>query len=91
MTWSGAANAAIMTVTGADGAPTLAEAAHQLGLDVGACDPDFGVVVIDPDRKLYGIRVDTAKITGDFEVGHGPFSDPVIAPFGPDPKQGPKK
>ena len=90
MTWSGAANAAIMMVTGANGPPTLSEAAHQLGLEIGACDPDFGVVTINPDRKLYGVRVDASKISGNFEKDQGPFSDPVIAPFGPDPKKGSK-
>jgi hypothetical protein len=82
MTWSGAANAALMIVTGTNGPPTLAEAAKQLGLEIDAFDPSFGVVTVNPDRKLYSVRVDASKLSGDFEKGKGPFSDPVIMPFG---------
>lgn len=83
MTWSGEANAALMIVTGKNGPPTLSEAATQLGLELDAFDPDFGVVTINPDRSQYSVRVDASRLSGAFETGRGPFSDPEIAPTGP--------
>jgi hypothetical protein len=82
MNWDGEANAALMMVTGKNGPPTLAEAAAQLGLEIDAFDPDFGVVTIDLDRNLYSVRVDASKIGDDFDAGKGPFSDPRIDHFG---------
>ena len=82
MTWSGEANAALMMVTGKHGPPSLVEAAMQLGLEIDACDPDFGVVTINPSRSLYSVRVDASKLSGEFEAGKGPFSDPKIEHVG---------
>lgn len=82
MNWGGEPNAALMMVTGNSGPPTLAEAAAQLGLEIDAFDPDFGVVTIDPDRNLYSVRVDASKMRDEFDPGKGPFSDPKIDHFG---------
>ena len=74
----------LMTVTGNDGPPSLAEAAAQLGMAVGDLDPGFGVVPVDPDRKLYTVeaRADRVLAQGT-EAYRGPYSNPQIAPFGP--------
>ena len=68
-------------------APTLAELQQKFGLKDAEIDKDFGVVEIDPDDHLYTIRVDDTaakKVNSDFEVStQGPFSDPIISPFGP--------
>ena len=70
-----------MMVTGHGGPPSMGEAARQLGLEVDALDPDFGVVTIDPDRGFYSVRVDASKLGDDFDPDRGPFSDPPIAPM----------
>jgi hypothetical protein len=76
-------NYALMTVKGGRTAPSLAEAAKQLGLEEDALDRNFGVVIIDPDRGLFSVRVDASKLSGDFDPEKGPFSDPPIAPMRP--------
>jgi hypothetical protein len=79
---SGGSNYALMTVKGRT-APSLAEAAKQLGVEEGALDQAFGVVTIDPDRGLFSVRVDASKLSGDLDPEKGPFSDPPIAPMRP--------
>lgn len=74
-----------MTVRSDDGPPTLEAAARQLGVDVSAVDPEFGVVLIDPNQGLYSVQVDAAQLPGDAptkEAYRGPFSDPRIETFG---------
>jgi hypothetical protein len=80
---SGGSNYALMTVKGGPAAPSLADAAKQLGLEEAALDRNFGVVTIDPDRGLFSVRVDASKLSGDFDPEKGPFSDPPIAPMRP--------
>lgn len=61
---------------------TLADAIERLGLAEEEVDTGYGLVLIDPDQGLYGLRVTE-------EAGHRtgpPFSDPRIEPFGPEPR-----
>ncbi|MEU6998241.1 hypothetical protein [Nonomuraea sp. NPDC046570] len=58
---------------------TLADAIERLGLSEDEVDTGYGLVLIDPDQGLYGLRVTD-------EAGHRagpPYSDPRIEPFGP--------
>ena len=72
-----------MTVTGPGEAPSLEDAARQLGLDQAALDPAFGVVLIDPRQNLYTVRVSADALPVDRPPDqHGPFSDPKIESFG---------
>jgi hypothetical protein len=78
----------LMTITEqSGGAPTLADAARQLGVAEADMDATFGVVPIDPDRGLYAVQVRAGKLPkqsgrpdGDYR---GPWSNPKIEPFGP--------
>jgi len=83
-----AAKPSLMTVRGEPGPPTLAEAARQLGLPTGALDAAFGVVLVDPEQKLYCVEavVDADQPTRGEEgreAFRGPYSNPEIAPFRP--------
>jgi hypothetical protein len=78
----------LMTVTVPPrGAPSLGEAARQLGVAVEDMDAAFGVVPIDPDRGIYAVQVRAGKLPGQQGVPpkdyHGPWSNPRIEPFGP--------
>lgn len=100
----GAPKTALMTVTGAERPPSLAEAAAELGLTVDALNPEFGVVPIDPTRRLFAVEVwaDRLKPMGDAGRGsgtagdgataddyRGPYANPEIAPFGRGPGRKP--
>jgi len=75
---------ALMTVTGTDGPPSLAEAAAQLGMAVGDLVAAFGVVPVDPDRSLYAVEARADRVPPQAtEAYRGPYSNPPIAPFGP--------
>lgn len=77
----------LMTVTVPRGAPSLGEAARQLGVEVEDMDAIFGVVPIDPNRGIYAVQVRAGKLPaqqrGKPEDYRGPWSNPRIAPFGP--------
>jgi hypothetical protein len=78
----------LMTITEqGSGAPTLAEAAKQLGVAESDLDATFGVVPIDPARGMYAVQVRTDKLpkrSGQGESDYrGPWSNPKIEPFGP--------
>lgn len=67
--------------------PTLDQVRERYRLDLDEIDESFGVVEIDPDERLYTIRVEEAAAkkfsdTDDWKV-EGPYSDPGIEPFGP--------
>lgn len=95
----GAPKTALMTVTGAERPPSLAEAAAELGLTVDALNPEFGVVPIDPARRLFAVEVWADRLTvpgvpvaGDGATGddyRGPYANPEIAPFGLGPRRKP--
>jgi hypothetical protein len=76
-----------MTITVAHGAPTIAQAAKQLGVATEDMDLVFGVVPVDPDRGLYAVQVRTDKLPkqpeGSGKDYRGPWSNPAIVPFGP--------
>jgi hypothetical protein len=69
----------LLTVRGSSGPPDLAAAARQLGLEADELDADFGVVVIDPDLKLYAVRSASPRAARL----PGAHADPKIEPMGP--------
>ncbi|MEV0587157.1 hypothetical protein [Nonomuraea sp. NPDC050310] len=56
---------------------TLEDAIERLDLAPEEVDSAYGLVLIDPDQGLYGLRV-TEKAWRE-----GAFSDPRIEPYGP--------
>jgi hypothetical protein len=81
-----AASMVLMTVHGSNGAPSLAEAAGELGVSVADVDDKFGVVPVNPDQSLYAVQVKESSIATAQtarEGYRGPYSNPVIAPLGP--------
>ncbi len=83
MTREDAISYVLMVVNGHGGPPTIAAAAQQLGVAPADLDGEFGVVTINPDRQLYSVRADCAKLPPGGSGENGPFSDPPIGPFGP--------
>jgi hypothetical protein len=82
---------ALMTVNCQEGAPSLEQAAQQLGVSVHDVDASYGIVPIDPDRGLYAVQVRGDKLPAKSEntrgeAHRGPWSNPKIEPFGP-PKE----
>ena len=79
----------LMTVHGSDGAPSIAQAASELGVSVADIDDKFGIVPINPAEGLYAVQVKESSVdargTGDADRSkyRGPYSNPRIAPFGP--------
>jgi hypothetical protein len=77
---------AMYTIESDHGPPTIAEAAQMLQVQESDLDPDFGIILIDPKRGLYTVRIrdqsaahpDTSRQEVD-----GPFADPGIGLFGP--------
>ena len=68
-----------MTFTATSDTPTLAEAAKALGVKVADCDPKFGVVVIDPAKRLFSVMSRSCNTTNpDGTPFTGPWSDPRI-------------
>ncbi|MEO1046278.1 MAG: hypothetical protein AAFX04_12625 [Pseudomonadota bacterium] len=73
-----------------DGEVSLEKAAEKLGVERSQIDEEYGLVAIDADAKLFALMVKESAITesssglGDSSNDYpGPFSNPVIAPFGP--------
>lgn len=76
---------ALMTVFGTNGPPARSVAAGQLGVAPADIDPDYGMVLIDPDKKMYAVKVRADRLPHGVEQEkpyRGPFSDPKIEPFG---------
>ena len=75
-----------MTVELAAGGESLSAAAGALNLPEAAIDPDFGLVPVDRERRLYAVQVKAEALPaarlGD--ANRGPYSNPPIAPFGMD-------
>ncbi len=68
-----------MTFTAKSDDPTLAEAAEALGVKVADCDPDFGVVVVDPSKRLFSVMSRSCNTKNpDGTPFNGPWSDPRI-------------
>lgn len=76
---------AMYTIEAQQGRPTMAEVARKLQVGEADIDQSFGVVLIDPKRGLYTVRVrqqsGARPDTTDPEV-KGPFADPGIGHFG---------
>jgi hypothetical protein len=74
------------TIEAPHGRPTLAQAAQMLQVHESELDPSFGVVLIDPKRGLYTVRVceqSGAKPDTTNPRVKGPFANPGIGHFGP--------
>lgn len=67
---------------------TLHTAMRELHLSESEVDTDYGLVLIDPGRRLYGLRV-TEEAGRRIAPGaggsgaEGVYADPRIEPFGP--------
>lgn len=80
----------MVTVTMPPEDASLETAMAQLGLVAEEVDAEFGLVPLDPDAGTYallvaqeaGERVTAAETAGEPGV-RGPFSNPVIEPYGP--------
>jgi hypothetical protein len=74
----------MMTIETQAGRPTLEEAADLLRVPISAIDEAFGVLLIDPERRLYAVQVDAeALIRGKPSSPRvkGPFANPPIEPL----------
>jgi hypothetical protein len=77
---------ALVTLRSEDSPLTRESAAKLLGVEMGDIDPDFDVLLIDPSRHLYSVRVRADHLPADFssrDSVDGPFADVPIEPFGP--------
>jgi hypothetical protein len=60
---------------------SLVFAAHQIGVQLDAIDPAFGVLPVDPANGLYSVLVRADALPPEFEKRlpfRGPFSNPSI-------------
>ena len=80
----------MVTVTMPPEDASMETAMAQLGLAPEEVDTDFGLVALDPETGTYALLVAqaagervTAKDGADQPAAGGPFSNPVIEPFGP--------
>lgn len=65
--------------------PEFHQLAQKLNIAVADFDPEFGVVLIDPDNQLYCFMINVEsleKLSSDSGV-QGPFSNPKIEPLDP--------
>lgn len=64
---------------------SMADAARHLSVSEADLDPNFGVVMIDPENQTYAVMVNE-RVAGDAaraEGAAGPYSNPRIEPTGP--------
>ena len=78
----------LMTFVGGNLPPTLSEAASILGLAERDLHAGFGVIEIDPERRLYAVEVLGDGIPNfgadrESDPFRGPYSNPKIVSFGP--------
>lgn len=74
---------------------TLEDAAKHLHVEIGDLDETFGVICVDPAEGVHTVLVEESALTklpGE-DSAHdksyeGPFSNPVIQPFGPPVEEG---
>lgn len=82
----------MMTVRGLAENPSVEDVAKLLGVPVTAIDAKFGVIIVDVERHICTVRVDSDQLPKDTDQPEGvsgPYSDPKIAPFGtPEPDDG---
>ena len=68
-----------MSFTATSDNPTLADAAAALGVKVEECDADFGVVPIDPTKRLFSVMSRSCHTKNPNGTPFaGPWSDPRI-------------
>ena len=73
----------LYTVEGFDSQPTLEAVASHIGVSVEYCDPEFGVVLLDPQRGMYCVQIAEKhhpRIT-DGSSASGPWATPPIRGF----------
>lgn len=67
------------------GEPSVESAKRELGLADDEVDDAYGLVCVDPGRRLYAMRVTEdagRRVCGHDPAASGPYSDPSIAPYG---------
>lgn len=65
-------------------APTLAEAAEQLGVQPDSIDHAFGILAINLQKTMFAVRVRADALPEEFQKRdqfRGPFADPEIGPL----------
>ena len=82
----------LMTVECLSDSPTIKDAAKALGVPVSTIDPAFWVIVVDSQRHLFAVQVESTAVTGGegAKSYRGPFSNPRIETFRPKDKTNPK-
>lgn len=82
----------LYNVRWADGPPTIEQICEKYGFSPDEVDNQYGVIEIDPRDHLYSILVEDAAVArvepdwaerGNDAGLEGPFSNPMIEPFGP--------
>lgn len=74
----------LYTVEGFESPPTVEQVAKRLGVLSLDIDPSFGIVLIDPQRGMYGVQIPENRVwprANDSEEKSGPWSSPPIAGF----------
>lgn len=71
----------LYTIEATGGQPTLVEAANILGRPARDLDAGFGVMLIDPRRKLYAVMLhgSASQASSDDQAA---FANPAIDTFG---------
>lgn len=72
-----------MTFTATSDNPTLEDAAKALDIPITAFDREFGVVVIDPTKRLFTVVAQSCHYKNpDGTPFNGPWSNPPIGTYG---------
>ena len=64
--------------------PSIHDLELKFGLKKNDLDPEFGIVLIDPEKSIYSILVNqevVAKLSGYEGDLRGPYSNPRIEPM----------
>ncbi|MDH5509111.1 MAG: hypothetical protein OEZ32_02030 [Nitrospinota bacterium] len=76
-------------ITWEEGTPSIESVCERYGLSLEDLDSSFGVISIDPWENLYCVMIEQTameKLGGATVKSSdikGPFSNPMIGPFGP--------
>jgi hypothetical protein len=77
----------MMTIHWPEGQPTVQDVMRKFNLAPGEIDESYGPALIDDTRRDYVVMVESTASSKVQQEGHdyqGPFSNPVIEPFGPE-------